>query len=178
MTKYAGSDKLKEVAWFNENSYGETKPVGLKFPNELGLYDMSGNVREWCEDWFDSDYYKKCAAEGLSINPPGPIEGDYRVVLVGSPLGARGWSGVFPRRKGNNRVQRGGSYFNNAENCRSANRNNNSPENRNNNIGFRLVVPAQLTGKPDGFHRTGDGPVSEYSGRKGDRKRAQKRRHW
>ncbi len=56
------------------------------------------------------------------------------------------------RRKGVNRVVRGGSYFNNAVNCRPANRNRNTPDNRNNNIGFRLVLPLQLTGKPDGFH--------------------------
>ena len=149
--EYAGSNHLDEVGWYNENSYGETKAVGLKLPNELGLYDMSGNVWEWCEDDWHDDYNN-------------------------APDDCSAW--VDAPERGTDRVQRGGSYFNNAENCRSANRNNNSPENRNNNIGFRLVVPAQLTGKPDGFHRTGDGPVSEYSGRKGDRKRAQKRRHW
>jgi formylglycine-generating enzyme len=51
---YAGSDKLKEVGWHELNSHGETKAVGLKQPNELGVYDMSGNVFEWCEDWFDT----------------------------------------------------------------------------------------------------------------------------
>jgi len=54
--KYAGSNKLKEVGWYHENRHGETKPVGLKFPNELGLYDMSGNVREWCEDVWHENY--------------------------------------------------------------------------------------------------------------------------
>jgi formylglycine-generating enzyme required for sulfatase activity len=47
---YAGSNTLKEVGWYNKNSHNETKPVGLKLPNELGLYDMSGNVDEWCAD--------------------------------------------------------------------------------------------------------------------------------
>ena len=53
---YAGSNKLKDVGWYGENSYGETKPVGLKYPNELGLYDMSGNVYEWVEDQWHKDY--------------------------------------------------------------------------------------------------------------------------
>jgi len=56
------------------------------------------------------------------------------------------------RRKGVNRVVRGGSWINNAQNCRAAYRNNNGPANRNNNIGFRLALSLQLTGKPDGFH--------------------------
>ena len=50
------------------------------------------------------------------------------------------------------RVLRGGNYFNNAVNCRAANRNRNEPDNRNNNVGFRLALSFQLTGKPDGFH--------------------------
>ena len=50
--KYSGSDKLNEVGWYDENSHGETKPVGLKTPNLLGLYDMSGNVLEWCDDLY------------------------------------------------------------------------------------------------------------------------------
>ena len=54
--KYAGSNKLKEVGWYWENTHFETKAVGLKYPNELGIYDMSGNVREWCQDWFSNEY--------------------------------------------------------------------------------------------------------------------------
>jgi sulfatase modifying factor 1 len=54
--KYAGSNKLKDVAWFSETSYGETKPVGLKYPNELGLYDMSGNIYEWVADSLHGTY--------------------------------------------------------------------------------------------------------------------------
>ncbi len=54
--KYTGSNKLKEVGWYGENSHRETKPVGLKFPNELGLYDMSGNVRELCQDVWHENY--------------------------------------------------------------------------------------------------------------------------
>lgn len=47
---YAGGDKLDEVGWYNDNSHSETKEVGLKLPNELGLYDLSGNIWEWCGD--------------------------------------------------------------------------------------------------------------------------------
>ena len=53
---YAGGYKLKEVAWYDNNNHGQTSPVGLKQPNELGLYDMSGNVDEWCADHWHENY--------------------------------------------------------------------------------------------------------------------------
>ncbi len=63
---YCGSDKLKQVGWYTENSNKETHDVGLLLANELGLYDMSGNVFEWCEDWFDEKFYEKCKKGGWS----------------------------------------------------------------------------------------------------------------
>lgn len=74
--EYAGSNKLEEVGWYNENSHQETKQVGLKTPNLLGLYDMSGNVWKWCSDWFGSYM-------GITDNPTGPVSGTYRVFRGG-----------------------------------------------------------------------------------------------
>jgi formylglycine-generating enzyme len=76
--KHSGSDILDLVGWYDANSGEETKPVGRKFPNSFGLYDMSGNVWEWCWDWYD-DYSKKDL-----INPVGPIKGTDRVLRGGS----------------------------------------------------------------------------------------------
>ena len=73
--KYAGSSNIDEVAWYEKNGNHETHPVGTKVPNELGLYDMSGNVEEWCNDWYDENYYK----ESPQNNPQGPSTGKSRV---------------------------------------------------------------------------------------------------
>ena len=118
---YCGSDKLKQVGWYDENSGNETKEVGLLLPNELGIYDMSGNVYEWCEDWFDEKYYEKCKKGGVVINPKGP-------------------------EKGGRRVIRGGSYFNDAEYCRPTFRGRGSPDYRLSYLGFRLVLSLQSGG--------------------------------
>ena len=70
---YAGSDDVDEVAWYADNSGGTTHAVGTKKPNELGIYDMSGNAWEWCSDWL-APY----SAE-TQVNPIGPATGEYHV---------------------------------------------------------------------------------------------------
>lgn len=115
--KYAGTSnesELGDYAWYSINSGSKTHPVGQKKPNGLGIYDMSGNVWEWVNDWYDSDYYKNSPKN----NPTGPSSGQYRVL-------------------------RGGSWFTGARTTEAPDRSRYGPSIRDNGFGFRLVVPVR-----------------------------------
>jgi len=114
--EYAGSNFIDEVAWYSKNNGYETKPVGLKFPNTLEIYDMSGNVFEWCWDRYDEGFYKKSAGN----NPVNVKTGSWRVL-------------------------RGGSWDGYADNCRVARRYDAiRPDDGGSNGGFRLVFAFTL----------------------------------
>ncbi len=76
--KYSGSDWIDGVAWYNDDAKNSTHPVGTKSPNELGIYDMSGNVEEWCSDWY-GEY-----SDVAQTDPVDPESGSYRVCRGGS----------------------------------------------------------------------------------------------
>ena len=104
--KYAGSDKLKAVGWYAENSRNQTKEVGQKQPNQLGIYDMSGNVFEWCEDEYDNSIYQKRIHLPVKKDPIASV--------------SKNWLQQMGLGRAPSRVIRGGSYFNTARYCRVA----------------------------------------------------------
>ena len=92
--KYSVSNNADEVAWYHDNSGYETNPVKTKKANKLGLYDMSGNVWEWCNDRY-GDYQSNS-----QTNPTGPSEGGSRVIRGGGWGGSDGYVRVSDRRDG------------------------------------------------------------------------------
>ena len=109
--KYSGSNDLDSVAWYYYNSNRQTHPVAQKLANELGLYDMSGNVREWCRDW-------KGGYSSLSqCNPEGPPSSPFRL-----------------------HVLRGGSWLNLARRCRVSDRGCNTSSYHDSALGLRLAL--------------------------------------
>jgi len=109
--QYSGSNNIDEVAWYEGNSGKKTHPVGQKKPNQLGLYDMSGNVWEWCYDFYHSNFYKK---NSEMANP-------------------------FNCNKGSSHVSRGGGWNEIAIYCRLESRNNPGIDYSTDDLGFRLV---------------------------------------
>ena len=109
---YSGSNNIDDVAWYYDNSgnTNTTHTVGTKSANELGIYDMSGNVYEWCSDWYDSSYY----SSSPSNNPQGPASGT-------------------------NRVNRGGAFSFSSYDCRVAIRLGTDPTDPRFYLGFRPV---------------------------------------
>ncbi|MCL4205664.1 MAG: SUMF1/EgtB/PvdO family nonheme iron enzyme [Pirellulaceae bacterium] len=111
-TKWSFGDSessLGEYAWYTSNAGSKTNPVGQKKPNAWGLYDMHGNVWEWCSDWWKRDYTTTAMSD-----PTGPATGSARVF-------------------------RGGSWLYYGVNCRSAYRNGDTPSSRGSGVGFRLA---------------------------------------
>ncbi len=109
-TIYAGSNDLSEVGWYNENSSGQANVIEYKTPNELGIYDMSGNVFEWCNDWFE--IYK---SNSNATNPTGPSTGTDRVI-------------------------RGGCWDIDSSECKVTTRFSNPEEGSGDGLGFRIVA--------------------------------------
>jgi formylglycine-generating enzyme len=93
---FAGSTNISDVAWYNTGDADKTQIVGKKRANKWGIYDLTGNVREWCADWYDENAY---AAYGRESNPQGPPSGQERVIRGGSFKTPERKSRIFDRDK-------------------------------------------------------------------------------
>ena len=120
---YFGNDDsiTGEYAWYKDNSDGKTQPVGLKKPNAWGLYDMSGNVGEWCQDWWDPEYYQR----SVSNNPVNDEEYLYKNPNTGEESGQK--------------VVRSGHFMHPPKGLESAHRHCTQPVRKSEMIGFRCV---------------------------------------
>ena len=130
--KYAGSDNLHQVAWYADNAYMTTQPVGFKIPNALGLYDMSGNVWEWCLDAYRETAYAETPA---GFENPVWIDD---ALQVGDLANLLKFSKIKNRANFNHGILRGGSWSFNDDDCRVANRNYVTPDFRHDLNGCRL----------------------------------------
>jgi len=96
--EYSGSDDPEEVSWYRDNSAARIRPGGGKKSNGYGLYDMSGNVSEWCWDWYDANHTRTIQK---FINPTGPDSGTQRVIRGGSVMNGEGRNlNILYREKG------------------------------------------------------------------------------
>ena len=122
---YAGTGNLDDMGWYLDNSGVQTHPVGTKHPNSWGIYDMHGNVAEWCADWYD------CYPDGPVTDPQGSLSGLASSVdmLFGGGGSPSEW----------NRVLRGGSWDSVSGQCTSAFRVDDSPSHAFDFLGFRVV---------------------------------------
>ena len=107
---YAGSNYINDVSWYNTISNQSTHTVGTKAPNELGLFDMSGTVWEFCQDAYGSNYY----STSPTTNPTGPSTGSYRVKRGGA------WNSTPGECRVSNRESYGPGYVKNINGLRLA----------------------------------------------------------
>jgi formylglycine-generating enzyme required for sulfatase activity len=108
--RFSGGEELKDLAWYDENADERPHPVAQKKPNAWGLYDMHGNVAEWCADFYETPYSARAA-----VDPAGPPQGVARVV-------------------------RGGSWASFERGCRCASRGSANPAHQMKTVGFRVVM--------------------------------------